>query len=204
MANQLFEAHTNEEHTQAIANLLPNGRVFASKNISNSNFRRYLSIFAPEVCRFESLMLEISREHDINEADLLLDRWERAIGIPDDCFPGTGPLPERRLHVIIKLACMNVATKADFLNIADKLGFPDVQIRSGIEGSFPYIFPYIMFDSDKEARFTMIVTFPAGPPQETFPYTFPYVFVQNTLDILKCIYLKISPANVNVIFQTVP
>jgi len=127
---KLFQPHTSEQQLNGITKLLPNGRAFATKNIDASTFRTYLSALVPEVERFESTFLQISEEHDINFADSLLDEWEKALGIPDDCFPATGTIEERRLHVIIKLACMNVSTVEDFEALGAKFGI-DVNVISG-------------------------------------------------------------------------
>lgn len=196
MANQLFNSHTNEEHTQALANELPNGRVFSSKNMDDSNFRQYLRIFAPEMSRYESTMLELSREHDINESDVYIENWESAVGIPDDCFPGTGSLEERRAHVIVKLACMNVSTEEEMIALAAKLG-TNITIEP-LTTQFlpPYDIPYQ--PADAKARFKWIIrgddlagSFP--------PYNIPYSLeVGNNLVV--CALQKVKPAFIQLIF----
>ena len=199
MTTQLFENHTLEEHTQALANNLPNGRAFESKNIDDSNFRDLIRAFAPEIKRFEDTYLEVSKEHDINDSDVYLSRWEKSMGIPDDCFPATGSLSDRRSDVIIKLACMNVSTREDFISIAAKIGFT-VEIESLAEAcSFPLTFPFPFCGTDKENRFTMVVRILSGPSLDGYPFTFPFEFGDPRSSILECIYDKIKPANVKLI-----
>jgi uncharacterized protein YmfQ (DUF2313 family) len=198
MANQLFDPKTNEEHTQSIANLLPSDPVFLSKNLNDSNFRQYLRIFAPEMSRFEDVMLEISREHDINEASVYLKDWETAVGIPDDCFFGNGTLEERRLHVIIKLACMNVDSDQDIIDLAAKLG-KTITIRPISDNVLPpYTIPMIP-TALPEARFVWLITGdnvqPAYPP-----YAIPHSLEVGDV-ILTCVIEKIKPAYVRVVFS---
>ena len=200
MTSQLYDAHTNEEHTQALANLLPGGRVFGSKNLPNSNLRDLIRVFAPEMARFESQFLELSKEHNINNADVYLPLWEEAMGIPDNCFPGTGTIEERRQHVILKLACMNGSTEADYIEIAEKLGLTVEIEKAKLDNQFPYTFPFAMFANIKEYRFTLIIRIISGENLNVFPYTFPFTFGDPATNVLKCIYNFIKPAVCNVVF----
>jgi len=194
---QLFPTHTEEEHTQALANLLPVGRVFASKNIDGSNFRDLLKIFAPEASRFEDAYLEVSKETDINDADVYLERWESSMGIPDECFTNTGTLEERRLNVIIKLACMNIATEADVFTVADKLGF-EITIEPLAENEFPpYDIPMTPL-SVPSARFIWIIRGDNIAPSFP-PYTIPH-FLDIGAIILNCVLAKTKPAFIELFF----
>ena len=67
----------------------------------------------------------------------LLTRWESAVGIPDSCFPGTGTIDERRAHVLLKLAKMNVQTAEEFVTLGISLGFLDIKVFPLQEVSFP-------------------------------------------------------------------
>lgn len=194
---QLFQAHSDGQQTQALSNLLPSGRVFASKNIDESNFRQLLKIFAPEMSRFEQAYLEVSKEHDINDADVYLESWEKALGIPDACFTATGDIDERRLHVIIKLACMNVSTEADMLNLATKLGHT-ITIEPLLQSAFPpYSIP--MFPVGlPSARFIWIITGNNIGPSLP-PYRIPH-FLDIGAIILSCVLTKTKPAFVELRF----
>jgi len=195
--SELFKKHTLEQNTQALANHMPSGKAFESKNVDESTFRKLLEIFAPEIERFEDVMLEISEEHDINEANVFLPRWESAVGIPDDCFPATGTLEDRRLHVIVKLACMNVATDEDFINLAAKLG-KTVTITVLSENAFPpYDIPMIPTILPA-ARFIWLVS---GANLEG---SFPPYDIPHSLDIgdliIQCVFEKLKPSYVKIVF----
>jgi len=40
-----------------------------------------------------------------------LDEWERALGIPDDCFDLANTDDERRINILTKLAALGVQTE---------------------------------------------------------------------------------------------
>jgi uncharacterized protein YmfQ (DUF2313 family) len=194
---QLYQEHTDEEQTQVLADLLPSGDAWIEKNLSDSTFRQYLRIFAPEMNRYEKTMLEFSREVDINNADVYLKRWERALGIPDDCFLGTGTLEERRLHVIVKLACMNVSTEQDFIDLAQKLGV-SITLQPLVEQPYPpYTIPMTPTAQDT-FTFKWLIRGENLAPNYP-PYNIPY-FLTTTLPVVSCILNKVKPAFIELIF----
>ena len=197
MGQQLFNTHTLDQKTDSLANLLPNGQVFGSKFINDSNFRKLLSVFSPEMLRFENYVNTVALEHDITCSNVLLGSWEKSLVIPDDCFSGQGSLSDRRRDVIIKFACMNVSTEADIKNIAEKLGI-EVTIRPIQEPLYPpYSIPMIPV-STPGARFVWIVE------SESFtnffpPYDIP-LFLSVGATIFECILKRVKPAFVKLIF----
>ena len=133
-----------------------------------------------------------------------LDEWESAVGIPDDCFTGQGTNDERRRDILTKLASLGIQTAQDFEDLAEIFGV-DVIVLGGAESGsvFPLIFPVIVFfNSAKEARFTIIVTFILEAANE-FPLTFPIQFGSDEIAILECLFTKLKPANCDIIFQQV-
>ena len=105
MGTSLFKLHTVDEQSQSFSDYLPNDKLFQSKNIDGTTFRKFLIGLSQEFVRIEQTLIETSIQHDINcsEEDFL-SRWERAVGIPDDCFSGMGSVSDRQLHVILNLA----------------------------------------------------------------------------------------------------
>jgi len=197
MGNQLYETHSLDQKTDALANLLPNDKVFGSKFLDDSNFRKLLSVFSPESKRFENFVNTIAKEHDINCAEVLLENWEKSLGIPDECFCGEGSLEDRRRDVVIKLACMNISTLADIENIASKLGIT-ITIRPIQEPLFPpYNVPNIPV-STPGARFVWLVE------SESLTNFFPPYDVPTFLNvgstIFECILKRVKPAFIKLIF----
>lgn len=197
----LFEEHTKEEHAQSLANYLPNGFAWMSKNIPTSNLRKFLTGLGCELQRVEQKMNEIAYEHDINTTTLYIEEWESALGIPDDCIPVANTIEERRANLLLKLFLPSVHTSADYEALAAILGITAV-VNGGAEfGVFPMTFPIILFPDAKTARFTIVIDFYGVSEDATFPMTFPFVFGNTEISILRCLYEKIKPANCQIIYR---
>jgi uncharacterized protein YmfQ (DUF2313 family) len=196
---QVFIENSIEVNTESLANYLPGGELFRAKRIEGSTLRTLLRSISLELGRLEAKLQELADEYYIEDTVNLLEEWENAVGIPDDCFKTDNQTIEwRRKQVIAKLALMNVTTPQDFVDLA---AFFDirVQILSGHEffEGFPFTFPMTFYNSAKEARFTMIVYFPDIPsPANTFPMTFPILFAVDPTDFIMCMFEKIKPAPV--------
>jgi len=191
-----------EQYTDSLARYLPGGCLFASRYQDGSTFRRLLRGLAGELFRVNGLIKEYCEQIIPDEAVKFVDEWESSVEIPDDCFPGTGSIDERLLHVVIKLASLGIQTQQDFIDLALLFGV-DVTIRSGsVNGTFPMVFPILFFNSSRDARFTIIVTFTLVDG-ERFPYTFPLPFGNMTLSIIECLFNKLKPVNCDVIFEQV-
>jgi len=182
---KLFKVVTQDEMTDSLAAFMPGGRVFASKGDNDSTLRKYLDGLAVELSRIDEQMNLMSEDHDINLTVQFLEQWESAVGIPDDCFNATGTIEERRINVLAKLARMNLTTEQDFIDLAAFLGVT-ITIDHGATAT-------------KADRFTMIVNFAIS--LETFPYTFPFSFGDATQGLIECIFNKLKPANVLIIYQ---
>ena len=195
----IFSKKTLSQYTESLAAYLPNDRLFEAKHKSGSNLRSLLEGIASEVCTARDFVSAYDL-YDTGSYDFL-DEWERELGIPDDCFSGQGTNEERTLDLFLKHKMIGVQTVGDFQEIALLLGY-DVLITNGIEkgGFFTYKFPIVFFSSVKEARFTMIVEYEDVTQGGGFPYTFPIIFGEADINKLQCIFNKVKPANVNLIF----
>jgi len=195
----MFDLHTIEQHAQALANYLPNGRLFEAKNINDSLMRMYLRGLAHANQDAESFLILFEQEMDVSNTTLFIEEWERTVGIPDDCFNTNTTIEIRRQQVLMKLASLGVQTEADFVNLAAIYGVT-ITIYSGIKyNAFPITFPIILFDSAKEARFNMVVEY-FVEAQNRFTYTFPIVFGDQDIPIIECLFRKLIPANVDLYF----
>lgn len=200
MAIKLFNEHSKEEHAMSLSHFMPNGRIFAKKWVSGSILFKYIMGLACELFRIEEQMNLISFEHDINVTTQFIDEWESAVGIPDACLSGTGPLENRRRDVLVKLAMMNVTTAQDFIDLANEFGVVVTITPGAIPGAFPMVFPLVFFPTGKTARFTMIVDFTTT--LEVFPLTFPIPFGDGAIGIVKCLFNRIRPANVQLLYTS--
>lgn len=191
---KLFKQIELVQQIDALAKFLPEGSAFMSKFIDGSNFRNLLTGFSYEAARIYESMNNLSEDYDLDVTDELLERWESAVGIPDHCFPGNGTKAERRLHVLIKFAKMNVQTHDDFIELAELLGFTDVTITPYQELSFPpYDVPFIPIKAP-ESRFLVKVT-GTDVAGNVPPYDVPFTPGGGASEILQCIFDICRPAN---------
>lgn len=198
-----IDSRTQIEITNSLAQSFPRGRLFQAVNIDGSNLRKMLLGLALEIGRIEEkISKDIYEAFFINEQnDGLLEEWEAALGIPNGCFSVFDKTREERINqVIVKLKASSVVTEQDFIDIANELGFV-VTIEQAIEiGSFPMTFPFPL-GSSKELRFTMIVNLEASLAPDSFPYTFPFTFTDDSTILIVCLFEKLKPANVNIIYN---
>lgn len=194
--------HSLDEHADALADYSPNGILFESKKIGSSNYRQLLRGIAGELFTAEGYLVSLNDDYLPDKTVLFIEEWESALGIPDSCFSGAGTLIERRRDVLVKLASLGVQTIDDFQELADTFGI-SATVRSGIDLiTFPLTFPIFMFNTSKEARFTIVVDF-TDVAANTFPLTFPFTFGTEALRIVECLFNKLKPANCNIIFRQV-
>jgi surface protein len=196
----LFGKRDLDQYADSLAAYMPGGELFQSKSIQNSNFRKLLRGMAGELFRANGLLREYDTLPDTTTK--FLSEWESALGIPDECFSGAGDDDdERRRDILVKLVSLGVQTEADFVALADLFGI-GVGIIPGAEvGTFPYTFPLTFFASAKAARFTMVIDVDV-PLSDTFPLTFPISFGSGVLGTLQCLFRKVAPANVALLFRS--
>ncbi len=181
-----------EKHTFALSSYLPNGKMFEAKNIRGSNLRQLLRGLSGELFRAQGYLVTLEDEYFPDATTLFLDEWERALGIPDSCFSGTGTADERRRDIVTKLSALGIQTVEDFEALAVVFGVTAV-VLAGKDSA-------VSFATEREARYTIVV---ALTLPERFPYTFPFTFGDNLTALLECLFLKLKPANCQVIFQGV-
>ena len=200
-----FVANSQVTNAQSLANYLPNGRLYIAKNEESSKLRAALSSLALELIRKENALQTIADQYYPFATVDFLEEWERALKIPDECFSVEGvTLDQRQRQVVSKLALDKLITKDDFEALGLFFGHK-LRIDTGLEiGVFPLTFPAFLSGPPPFDAFTMIVTFIIKEPAPSgFPYTFPMVFpASSSFEFLECLIIKLSPANVNVIFRT--
>lgn len=199
-----IDNRTQVEVINSLAQSFPTGRLFKAVHINGSNIRKLLIGLAIEIARIEQkISKDIYQAYFINEEfDGLLEEWESALGIPDDCFSITGKTRDERIEqVIAKLTMWTVVTEQDFIDMAAIFGYT-VTIQQGIEvGTFPLILPFIL-GSPKSLRFTMVINLPTSlAPTSVFPLTLPFTLSSGGSSIVECLFNKLKPANVVIVYN---
>lgn len=196
--------------TGALANYLPSGRVWGAKAVAGTVTRQLLEGLAIEMIRSNDLIERFKTQILPDLTTDFLTEWEQAVGIPDDCFGGTGTLDERRGDLLIKLVSLGVQTADEFIALAALLGVSVLITQPGSAQTFTYTFldteedapsvtgRFELGHSDIITKFTMIVTFVDLPRATRFPYTFPLTFLTREVGIVECLFERLKPANVKI------
>lgn len=194
----LFTRHTKEQHADVLADYLPNDDFWKAKKIDGKKLRQLLLGLALTAQKAEDQLETVWEELDPSTTTLFINDWESALGIPDDCFSGTGTIEDRRLHVIIKLSS-SVQTADDFVALAALLGL-EVTVEAGNSPNalLPLNIPFIVLGPPQVTGFTILVTL--AVTTAVLPLNIPFIVGDAKVSILKCIFNKLKPANVNIIF----
>lgn len=194
----MIEAHSKSLHATALADYLPDGPLFEAKNIGDSNFRKLLLGFAGELFTAEGYLKTLEEEYNPLNTTLFIEEWERAVGIPDQCFVVADTVDERRTNVLTKLSALGVQTEQDFVDLAALLGITVTVSQLSDEILPPYSVPFTPYSSTY-ARYVIIVTgiditsaFP--------PYDVPFS-LEAGKTLLECLFNKVKPDNCKVIFR---
>lgn len=189
--------------TDVLAHYIPGGCLFEAKFIDESVLRAVLKAIARENQNIDTLLIDIMDQHSPDQTINFIDKWEEAVGIPDECFSGTGQLSERILHVLIKLYFQQVVTKQDWITLAKLLGY-DISISSPNTGKgFIYEFPLEFDTHSKEGASTLVIDITSTADVSEFPADFPIVFGRPENEILECLFNKIKPAHVAIQYNYV-
>jgi len=188
-----FGNHSIRESQEGLADFLPDGILFESKNIENSNFQRLLKGFAGEIFNAEGIIRTTIFEYDIRTTTAFIEEWEGALGIPDLCFSNRTSLPRRRLQCLVKLVALGVQSRLDFIRIGEIFGLPGITIAQAIIN--PATDPW-----------TVVITYPAETGSGTTfnDYEFNFPFDASINQLLRCLYEEIAPINVQLIHEDLP
>jgi len=199
---RIFKDHIRDDHTNSTTSYLLDGLYMIAKNKPDSDYRKLLNAFSKSFVKLEQQGNALFRELDPTKTEVLIENWERDLGIPDTIFDNNGTIEERRNNVLLKLASLGVQTEADFIRIAGIIGYDKIQITTGSEaGIFPLKFPFVFFGTAKEARFTTFIDLPSELGLNVFPLPFPFKFRATTNVALEKLFNILKPANVRFIYR---
>lgn len=197
----LFKNRTLDDQADSLAKYLPPGELYEAKFVDNTNLRKMLRALASELMRYQTILEDTATEYDITTTQLLLNEWENALGIPKTCFNSyTYTTEQRRQHLLMMLNDLHDNSMSGLINLANKLGYNiDVEPCS-IHGLFPATFPIYLFGSGRDAKFSLIIHMPAEDANVGFQYAFPIKFIRADNRLLRCLFNRMKPANVEIFF----
>ncbi len=178
---------------EKLSQYLPGGRIFEAKSQPNSIMHKLLEIVSTEISRFLSVLRDIELEHFPGTTTAFIEEWEKALGIPDQCFKTDGSIAQRRNQILMKYAFMNVTTVEDFVRLGNLLGF-NIRVVPGrqfLTSPTP----------DKEIAFTMKVILPSTNTVSVFDHIFDFPFQDPNNTLVQCVINRVKPANVNVVYE---
>lgn len=196
----LIQNNTANEQANILAGYLRNDRLHQNKWVDGTNLRKLLIGLAEGFVDFNNNLNIFIAEGDIAKATSLLIEWEKTFGIPDDCLTNNGTIEERRINLLIKLAGLQGTLIEQFEYVINLLGYSGIQIKTGVAGTtYPLQYPFYYLSVD-EAPFTMFVILPAELTPTTYPLPYPIPY-NSIIPKLQCIFDKLKPANVKIIYQ---
>lgn len=181
-----------KEQAQLLANYLPSGKFWESKNIEESDLRKLLNAFGKEFVNIDDTLKWLKRETNILTTFDLIEFWEDAYGIPDEegvFITINKSIQERRFNLYLK-ELMNGADRIkDWEYIAEQFGF-NVKVRPCTKTTI----------QAEKPRYAIVVEFLDFRPSQEFMMYFPIYFSNVDISLLKKIFNIIKPANCDIIY----
>jgi uncharacterized protein YmfQ (DUF2313 family) len=113
---------TADDYRRQMQALLPRG--FAWALAPAAWLTRLLSGLSPEFARIHGRVLDLIRESDPRTTVEMLQEWERALGLPDNCSSTLAPtLQARRDYVLTRLVSLGGQSRAYYIAVAARLGY---------------------------------------------------------------------------------
>jgi hypothetical protein len=191
------------EHTVISAAYQLGGVHLQAFRIPGKNLFKWLKAMSTEFARLETALNEFVDGRIVTKYPTFVPEWEKAVGIPDEDFQGTGLVEGRRRHVVTKLAAEGVSTADELVWLCSFMGFVVTVTPGHYYWDNPD--PRVVFSSEKESRFTFV--FEADPIRSSpineaqlFPVPFPWPFAYDDYNALQGFMLKVIPANCNALW----
>jgi len=197
-----FEVYNDEDYAQSLANLIVDGKLTLAKNIDDSTFRKLLRGLSIEHRRMAEQLNLVSNDYYIPETTQLIEKWESAVGIPDECISVANTLDERRDNILLKLRASGTTTVEDFEEIALLLGFIVTITPLEDVALPPYDVPFIPTRAPASSFIVLVTGANIAPFYP--PYDVPFLPSGGAQSILECIFNLLKPANMIFVFVEDP
>ncbi|MEF2145114.1 MAG: putative phage tail protein [Desulfovibrionaceae bacterium] len=120
-------ARSVADYARMLRSLLPEGWAWARER--TALLSALLQGLACELARVDVSAHDLDREADPRSASLLLDEWERMLGLPDACSLSAQTLAERRAAVVLKLTATGGQSAAYYEALASAYSGLECAVR---------------------------------------------------------------------------
>lgn len=116
-----------EDYGRQLGQLLPPGAAWSQD--PESNLQLLLRAFGESLARAHRRTDDLYGEGDPGQPKETLERWEKALGLPDSCsVKGSQTLQERTTAVAAKIFAQGGQSRPYFIALASVLGYPKATI----------------------------------------------------------------------------
>lgn len=183
-----------------LTKFLPNGIFWNAKRVPNTNLYKFINALSCEYKRVKDLLYSIVNNRYVDDAELLIERWENDLNLPDDCLKLADSITQRQKDVLLKYTAKGIQTENDFLTIANTFGL-NIEIITGVQAaSWPWTWPHIFTGTATQSKFYMIVKFLDFSTPSGWPWAWPHAWSIDETIGLQCVFNKLKPANVEVVY----
>jgi uncharacterized protein YmfQ (DUF2313 family) len=181
-----FGILTEEDATNILAGYLPEGDATAAASIDGTAMRKTVAGLAKTFFRRHEAMNYLADSVIDLTNEQIVERWEEVLGLPDEVYPSgpTATIENRQLYIKAKLYEDLIETADDVIWFAALFGIT-VVVYHGIEmASLPLPLPTYLFPSDKEARFTLVISY-GGDVTGNLPAELPMTLADNNRGVFE-------------------
>lgn len=200
----LIRQKTLAQLADSLAAFMPSGKAFLAGKVEGTVLRAFFNGLAVELGRAEQKLEQIADQHYITNSELLLDSWEKALGLPDHIFTAPRTSLDRATRVrdiLIRLAKCHITTEEDYVTLCTELGF-NVDVLPGSEiGILEAGFPFYLFPTATDARFYCFVKFFGEDLPPLFPYDIPFIVGTELPNLAMRLLDSLKPVNVRLIYS---
>ena len=135
VTKDILKTPTLEQAVRLLAQHIYRGRIWDAKNTKGTNHHGLLHGCAKPLNLSQGFIELLANEFDINQTTLLLEEWEKSVGIPDRCVDNTAKtIEERREAVIQRLRKEPIVTIQELQDYVNNL-FPyaNIILYTGVE-----------------------------------------------------------------------
>ena len=199
MPDNIFKAP--ESTSQQMANSLPRGRAWGTKNIEESNTRKLINSLSVAHNITQQQIETLEDQFRINKTFDLLEEWEISVGIPDECIGASETIEQRQNAVIDRLRKKPVVKLQELEDYVNNI-FPGLNITL-IPGVEYFTLEYTLeapLLGDVSEKFILVVEIPTSGESLEYDLEMPLIGGPDTTR-LRCLLEKIVPSNVYIIIK---